>query len=147
MFKIALFTPTSNQPMPHPNLPAGLKLVSEHLLTTGATSSQLGTTYFGLLLVATLAQSQAHPCWILPSLTPIPGMGEHAPSSLCHMGIHADTASADAHAQRCSKSRVCPQSFCSSRWSLWSPCCEKQARCYATARRVKANLPSTKDPS
>lgn len=70
----------SNQPTPHPNLPAGLKLVSEHLLTTRAAGSQLGTTYFGLLHAAILAQSQVRPCWILPSLTPIPGVGSTHPA-------------------------------------------------------------------
>lgn len=70
----------SNQPTPHPNLPAGLKLVPEYLLTTRAASSQLGTTYFCLLHAATLAQSQVHPCWILPSLTPIPGVGSTHPA-------------------------------------------------------------------
>lgn len=70
----------SNQPTPHPNLPAGLKLVPEYLLTTRAASSQLGTTYFCLLHAATLAQSQVHPCWILSSLTPIPGVGSTHPA-------------------------------------------------------------------
>jgi hypothetical protein len=68
----------SNQPVlkrPHPNLPSGLKLVCEHLLTPRQPSSQLGTTYFSTFPAAILVQSQLRPCWILPFLVPVPGVG------------------------------------------------------------------------